>query len=106
MTEITTIRSIQIANTEDGSYDVMKPLPYPYHVLPDGKVDRQDFWRGDPAGLIGFQREAKRHQVDVTFQDWVDNDVDVTGMFPVFVDDKGQFAVITLPITDVTVTNR
>ena len=52
-----TTRSIQ--PTQDGvafgEYDVHQSVPYPYHIDSEGNVLRQDFWRGDPSRLIGFQ---------------------------------------------------
>lgn len=30
-------------------------LPYPFVVQPDGSIDGQDFWKGEPERLLGFQ---------------------------------------------------
>jgi len=85
-----TIRTIQPCQPDKnpGEYDVMQPVPYPYHIDADGCVLQQDFWRGEPASLIGFQKNRDRQTVDLFFHDWTDQDV--TGMHPVFVDADGS----------------
>lgn len=91
-------KSIQVANSEDGTYDVRKPLPYPFHIEDDGSVARQDFWRGEPARLAGFQRTEEQH-VDVFAADWLaDDSIDVTGMFPVFIDADGGMWNHAMPV--------
>lgn len=97
------MKTIHIANTTSGEYDVRKPLPYPFHINDDGSVDRQDFWRGTPARLAGFQRESDVQHVDVFAHDWLSGDVDVEGMFPVFIDNGGGMWSHTFPVTHVTV---
>ncbi|WP_248582563.1 hypothetical protein [Nocardioides sp. InS609-2] len=93
-------KAIHIANTADGSYDVRKPLPYPYHVEADGSIARQDYWRGQPARLAGFQRQADVQHVDVLAETWLaDPDLDVVGMFPVFIDEDGSMWNSTTPVS-------
>lgn len=46
-------------------------LPYPFHVHEDGTVARQDFWRGDPAAVVGFQNRADVQHVDLWWADVV-----------------------------------
>lgn len=103
MTDLERQVSIQVANTEDGSYDVHLPLPYPYHIDDDGNVGRQDFWRGEPKSLIGFQAERDRHEVDLFFHDFWDDPEKAVGMFPVFVDAGGTFWNHLWPVTSVSV---
>lgn len=93
------MKTIHIANEADGSYNVHKPLPYPYHIEDDGTVGRQDFWKGKPARLLGFQLTADRHEVSVRVETWLENDVDVTGHFPVFQDKNGAIWSLTLPVS-------
>lgn len=100
MTE-TDLRTVQVANTTTGRYDVHKPLPYPFHIEPDGAVARQDFWRGEPARLAGFQRDADENRVDVRVEDWLaDPELDVTGTFPVFVDADGSIWRHAFPVRE------
>lgn len=90
-TDAHTTKALQVANTPTGEYDVHKPMPYPFYIEPDGSVAAQDFWRGEPAALIGFQRVADVHTVDVLADDWLSGEADVLGMHPVFVDAGGGF---------------
>jgi hypothetical protein len=92
---------VQIANTPDGSYDVRQPLPYPYYIKSDGRIDRQDFWRGEPARLLGFQADPDIQKVDVLAESWLaDPNCEVVGMFPVFVDDDGSMWNSAHPVTN------
>lgn len=43
-------------------------LPYPLHVLEDGLVLRQDFWKGDPWRVIGFAARVDVHRIDLTWE--------------------------------------
>jgi hypothetical protein len=76
-----------------GEYDVMIPVPYPINIDTDGSVLNQDFWRGDPFRLIGFQKDRDIQHIDVPMSEWMDNDPDsIVGMYPVFLtkgDDSG-----------------
>lgn len=95
--------SLQPANTPTGEYDVSKPLPYPFHIDAEtGEVGRQDFWRGDPLRLLGFQNDADIQRVDVHFPDFAaDPDVAV-GKFPVFVRADGSIYSMTNPVKSAT----
>lgn len=84
-----------------GEYDVMEPLPYPYHIDDTGVVLRQDFWRGTPSCLVGFQKYKTIQRVDVWFKDWFSEDVDVLGMYPVFLDAAGSLYTDTRPVGSV-----
>lgn len=95
--------SIQPANTVTGEYDVRKPLPYPFHIdAATGDVGRQDFWKGDPARLLGFQKSADVQHVDLWLNDWAKSPAAAVGMFPVFVSKDGGMYNYTTPISDVT----
>lgn len=83
--------SIQPAQGTDANaeHDPRKPLPYPYHVGPGGAIERQDFWRGSPSKLLGFQRGVQCSLV-VSFEEfWADPDKAV-GLCPVFIDEPTQ----------------
>lgn len=52
------IRKLQTSQTTTGApYDPQQPLPYPYSIGSNNAVLRQDFWKGDPAALIGFSTD-------------------------------------------------
>lgn len=77
--------------------------PYPFHILPDGKVDRQDFWKGTPVALIGFQNASDVQHVDVTVTEFLaDPDVAV-GKYPVFADADESWWNYADPITEIHV---
>lgn len=95
--------TIQPANSADGSYDVHKPLPYPYHIGEGGLVGRQDFWAGEPAALVGFQNDPNVQHVDVHFTEFWDNPQIAVGKYPVLVDHDGGMWNHTHPISDVSV---
>lgn len=96
--------SIQVANMPDGSYDVHKPLPYPFHVTDElGAVGRQDFWRGEPIRLIGFQESPDVQRVKVLTRGFWNEPQQVVGMWPVFADADGGMWNHKHPVTEVTV---
>ena len=77
-------------------------LPYPYHVIvTDGAIGRQDYWRGDPAMLIGFADEPGKPDVDILREDWVGEPERAVGCYPVFATAGGEFATGTVPIESV-----
>jgi hypothetical protein len=88
-----------------GSYDPLKPVPYPFHIAADGSVLRQDFWKGDPASLLGFQA-TEEHHIDLWREEWIHDPQAAVGMFPVFVTDKGQMYSYTLAVAKVIVTDE
>lgn len=80
-----------------------KKLPYPFHVTEDGTVEGQDFWQGDPTGVIGFQRNADVQRVDLWWKDAVQNSDAIIGMFPVMTQDGGPPYAYTIAIESVQV---
>lgn len=98
--------TIQPGNMPDGSYNPKLPLPYPFHVdAATGEIDRQDFWKGDPFSVVGFQKDADVQTVDLLWDAATDDPDQIVGMFPVLVDASGEEGVIytdTRPITGVT----
>jgi len=100
------IITLQPGNTPDGGYDVNLPLPYPYHVDAEtGEVGRQEFWRGDPKSIIGFQEDPDIQFVDKMWSEVAEDPQTAVGMFPVFVDWKGKMFSLTTAIRKVTVTD-
>lgn len=99
------MHTLQPAQTSDPAapYDPKLPLPYPFHIEDDGSVARQDFWRGDPAKLVGFQR-GNVQRVVLTVEDWIAGDADAAvGLKPVFVDSDGDLWNDDRPVQTVTV---
>lgn len=104
MNQPTTI-TIQPGNTPDGTYDVHQPMPYPYHVdVATGEIGRQEFWRGAPFKVIGFQSDAAVQKVDLFWERAVENPEQIKGMYAVLLDTSESEPTIynlTCPITDV-----
>jgi hypothetical protein len=98
------VLSIQPARFTNGS------LPYPFIINPDhtpdsaegGNVLDQDFWRGDPYHLIGFQAQRDVQTVDLYAHDFFTEPQRAVGMYPVFVEAGAGIYTYTLPITSVT----
>jgi hypothetical protein len=100
------IISIQPANTETGVIDVTKARPYPYHIEAEtGNVGRQDFWKGDPLRLMGFQDDANVQHVDVLYREFAADPQVSVGKFPVFMRADGSMYSMTLPVDSVTVSD-
>lgn len=78
-------------------------VPYPYYITENGDVDRQDFWKGDPSALVGFQNDINVQQVDLLREDWWNNPHDAIGRHPVFVDDKGHLWAHKQAISEVRI---
>lgn len=83
--------------------DVSEPRPFPYSIDADGKVLDQDFWKGDPAGLIGFQKDLDVQRVGLFFRDFTENPMAAIGMYPVFVEETGGLYCFTKPVESVQV---
>lgn len=97
--------SIHPAQTPDVSaeYDPMISVPYPFHIEPDGSVARQDFWRGDPQMLLGFQETADRQRVVLLTAAWLAGDLQkAVGMWPVFSTSNGGMWAHRHPVQRVT----
>ena len=41
--------------------------PYPFHVSPDGMVQRQDFWRGKVAWIVGFTETPDQRTIPLSW---------------------------------------
>lgn len=112
-TEAPAVVSLHIANTVTGEYDVRKPLPYPFHLDAEGNVLSQDFWRGEPIKLLGFQESPDVHEVNLLVEDWlptatspttsqVVGPVAAVGMWPVFLDADGTIWAHRFPVDNVS----
>lgn len=90
-----------VDNIRDGHE--MTQLPYPFYVAEDGSVDRQDFWRGNPARAIGFQRDLAKQQIDLWWKDAVKDPQQAVGMYLVTVNGEGDMGVHVSAISSVEV---
>lgn len=86
-------------------YDPMLPLPYPFHVDADtGMIERQDFWRGEPAQLLGFQ-EGTVQRIVLYRHEWAKDPDSAIGLRPVFANDDGTMWSHVGQITSVAVSD-
>lgn len=93
-----------IDNIRDGHSMVeMTKLPYPFYVDEDGKVDQQDFWKGDPARVIGFQRDLAVQHIDLWWKDAAQDPQKTVGMYLVTSDAQGEWGTHQTAISDVSV---
>lgn len=87
--------------TEDGTE--LTQLPYPFHVDAKGDIQRQDFWRGNPAKVIGFTNDPAVQRVDLWWDDAVKDPQQAVGKYVVTRDDKGGMSVHVIAIQSATV---
>lgn len=87
---------------EDGTVVEGTRLPYPLHVLEDGLVLRQDFWKGDPWRVAGFARRVDVHRLDLTWeQAWAEPELAI-GMYMVTSNKRGGMGTWQLAIQSIT----
>jgi hypothetical protein len=68
--------------TEDGAE--LTRLPYPFHCTDDGRIKRQDIWRGKPARMVGFVSDLNRQEVDLYWESFRAGDPEaVVGLYMV-----------------------
>jgi len=84
---------------QESAKDFSRPLPM--HIGADGAVGQQDAHKGDPAFLIGFQRDRDAQTVDVLRVDFDANPEIAVGLYPVYVRSDGSIYVSLLAITSV-----
>ena len=77
-------------------------LPYPYFITGDGFVGRQDFWKGRPYELLGFNDIPEPGQISLPFKDFKENTKSAIGKYPVFRDKNGSIKTHTNPVDSVT----
>lgn len=99
--------TIQTGNTQSGEYDVLQPLPYPFHCdAATGRVGRQDFWQGEVYGIVGFKQHLDVQRVDLFWVAAAQQPERMHGLFPVLVDADGNLSTWTTPVTHVAVTEE
>lgn len=81
------IIAIQPKQREDGV------LPYPYFIDEKGKIGRQDFWKGEPYMLIGFNPKPKTGDMPGTIdiKIFLKDPKKCIGMYPIFAHKNGEW---------------
>lgn len=80
-------------------------LPYPYFVAEDGSVDGQDFWRGEPDAVVGFQDDVDVQRLDLSWADAWQDPQRAVGKFPVLVE-HGHFTTLRIAVDSMTEVGR
>lgn len=97
--ELKKIRSITIQPASPEADPLL--MPYPYHIEPDGKVARQDFWKGRPLKLLGFNKTNQTGDISLMRSEWMKNPKRAIGMFPVFANKGDEWTTSRVAISDV-----
>jgi hypothetical protein len=87
-----------IYNIHCANSDISQPKPFPFPIDAEGMVLDQDFWKGDPYSLLGFQATAEEQRVKLHFREFTEDPQQAVGMFPVFVKKGGGLYSLTTPI--------
>lgn len=69
-------------------------MPYPYFIEEDGNVGRQDFWKGEPLKLIGFDINPSDHGMSnksVDLSDFIRDPEIAVNMYPIFEHKDGEW---------------
>jgi len=66
-------------------------LPYPYFISENGDVGRQDFWRGKPLKLIGFDKTPNAHVGVLGLEDFFKEPEKAIGLYPIFLHADGEW---------------
>jgi hypothetical protein len=85
---------------QPGGGDISQPKPYPFFADETGAVQRQDFWRGRVATVIGFAVDHDRHQIDIPWSKAIELQPLVVGTYLVTADAEGQFSTHAAAITE------
>ena len=81
-----------------------KTLPYPYFIDEQGLVGRQDFWKGRPYKLVGFNGkpktgiDGKTIDLDIFLKD----PQKAVGLYPIFEHENGEWYTYEDKIDSVT----
>lgn len=78
-------------------------LPYPFFIEENGNVGRQDFWRGKPLRLQGFNPTRVSGVVEGTIglEDFFKDPQRAVGMYPIMEHEGGDFFTYGDPIESV-----
>jgi hypothetical protein len=81
----------------------MTKLPYPYVVDQDGLVAGQDFWKGDPYQVIGFQKDLAAQRIDLHWTEVLKDPRSAVGMYLVTSDENGDWGTHWTAVRDMTI---
>lgn len=77
-------------------------LPYPFHVLADGDVTRQDVWQGEPARVVGFVTDPTSFDLQ-PWSDYLADPQRAVGRYVVTEDADGSWCTRLTVIASVSV---
>lgn len=81
-------------------------LPYPLFIDEKGKVGRQDFWKGKPVQLIGFDITPTDHGRSgkaVTLEQFLADPIRCVGMYPILKNTGGKWVTWNDPIASYSI---
>lgn len=81
-------------------------LPYPFHINEDGSVGRQDFWKGKPQRLLGFNDKPEMGDIKLFVKEFWKRPKLAIGMYPVFKKKTGGWVTHIIPIESVSVNKK
>lgn len=77
-------------------------LPYPFFVDDKGLVGRQDFWKGKPYRLLGFNDTPASGDIKLMFSKFKADPQKAVAMYPVFVNKPDDWVTHQWPIESIT----
>jgi len=81
-------------------------LPYPFFVSENGKIGRQDFWKGNPEMLLGLNDEPLAGDITLQRKEFFENPKKAIGKYPVLKNKNGEWVTSTIPIESIKVIER
>lgn len=97
MTRLFRLQPAAYADQIKDGHEMVKQ-PYPFYVRDDGRVTRQDFWRGDPALVVGFARDLAVHEVSLWWESAMEDLSTTVGMYLVTANSEGTWSTHTTAI--------
>lgn len=89
---------IQPREREDGT------LPYPFFINADGNVGRQDFWKGRPLKLVGFNGKPNTgvDSKTIDLKLFLEKPKRAIGLYPIFEHKDGEWFTYKDPIQSIS----
>lgn len=78
-------------------------LPYPFFIDEEGMVGRQDFWKGKPKRLLGFNDTPFAGDITLHKKAFFENPKLAIGKYPVMKNKNGGWVTHQTPIESVRV---
>jgi hypothetical protein len=86
-----------IARIQQETGDDLKQ-PYPYFISDEGFVGKQEFWKGRPHELLGFNDVPEPDKVSLLFEEFKKNIETAIGKYPVFRNKDGTIETYIIPV--------